>query len=95
MGGYLDRNDRKIVRANRMIYADQMTVTSEFIREAIDEKSAMRYSASLVYWRIQDTMLRVLITKANSSEEVLGLAISFFSEDTAGYSLILKAVVKL
>ena len=35
-GGGRKANERKIVRVNRMIYADQMTVTSEEIREAID-----------------------------------------------------------
>ena len=35
-GGGRKANERKIVRANRMIYEDQMEVTSEFIREAID-----------------------------------------------------------
>lgn len=35
-GGGRKANERKIVRANRMIYADQMGASSEFIREAID-----------------------------------------------------------
>jgi len=35
-GGGRKANERKIVRANRMIFEDQMEVTSKFIRAAID-----------------------------------------------------------
>lgn len=46
-GGGRKANERKIVRANRMIYADQMEVTSEFIRDAIDAARGIKSDNNL------------------------------------------------
>ena len=46
-GGGRKANDRKIVRANRMIFEDQMGVTSEFIREAIDAAKRIKNDDNL------------------------------------------------
>ena len=46
-GGGRKANERKIVRANRMIFEDQMGVTSEFIREAIDAARGIKSNDNL------------------------------------------------
>lgn len=46
-GGGRKANERKIVRANRMIFKDQMAVTSEFIREAIDAARGIKNNDNL------------------------------------------------
>lgn len=46
-GGGRKANERKIVRANRMIFEDQMGASSEFIRAAIDAARGIKSDNNL------------------------------------------------
>lgn len=52
------------------------------------------YFVALVYQKGRITMLRTIIVDSDSSDSAFDVAVDYFSNETAGFELILRSVTK-